>query len=92
MINTRLFTRVIESKIMPHRHFLVSPENADYKLRELSPEVAESIRKFGKLTGQYYTVEHNNHTFYFMNCNVSRHHAEKISAELAQELQNDKRR
>ncbi|GAB5492856.1 MAG: hypothetical protein Phog2KO_30710 [Phototrophicaceae bacterium] len=69
---------------MQHRHFLVSPENDDYKLRELLPEIAESIRKFGTPAGQYYTVESIHWTFYFMNCKISRRHAEKISAELTQ--------
>lgn len=91
MIGTRDFAHRIESRLMPHRHFLVSPENDDYKLRELLPEIADSIRKFGRLTGQYYTVEKSNHVFYFMNCSISRQHAEIISSEINQDFLNGKR-
>lgn len=75
---------------MQRRHFLVKPENNEYKLREIQPELAESISKFGTSAGQYYAVDAGSWIFYFMNCSISKDHAEKISEELAQDFLNGK--
>lgn len=75
---------------MQRRHFLVKPENDEYKLREIRPELAESISKFGTSAGQYYAIDTEGWTFYFMNCSISKDQAEKISQELAQDFRNGK--